>query len=348
MNKFKKFSSIVQFSGVVKCVRDYCKYNNIPVPTLNFSGSTKIHGSNAAVGFKPTGEVWFQSRERVLDITQDNAGFCLWGEHNVDKLKEFYKELCSFYNFEHDNVYIYGEWFGSSIQKGVAVTQLNEKRFGVFKIVFVTQDAADPEKFKEVEIDGTEWNSVFFNCGLNNVFVIDSIVPPIELEINFNEPHLVQNKLLELTLSVEQECPVGKYFGVTGIGEGIVWSTTDVDWLPKFKTKGELHSVSKVTTVRELTSAEIASKNSAAEFVEFACTQNRLEQGIDKLKEMGLPIEIKSMGAFLKWVGGDILKECHDVLVVSYIDKKDVMGPINNKAKTWFMNYLNSEIGLAA
>jgi hypothetical protein len=31
---------------------------------------------------------------------------------------------------------------------------------------------------------------------------------------------LVQNKLLELVLAIEAECPVGKYFGFSGIGEG--------------------------------------------------------------------------------------------------------------------------------
>lgn len=346
MNKFKKYPSTVQFSGVVRQVRDHCKYNNVPVPILNFTGSTKIHGSNAGIGCNSSGDIWFQSRERVLDTIQDNAGFCLWGEHNKDKWKLVFERMCFNYGLNFDNIYIWGEWFGSSIQKGVAVSQLKEKKFGIFRMVFVKQDETDSEKFEEYDVDPKEWHTAFTEL-FDNVFVIDSIVPPIELSIDFNEPHLVQNKLLELTLAVEEECPVGKYFGVSGTGEGLVWSTTDVEWLPRWKTKGEKHSVSKVTTLRELTEAEISSKNSAAEFVEFACTQNRLEQGIDKLKEMGLPIEIRSMGAFLKWVGSDILKEYHDVLVVSYIDKKDVMGPINMKAKTWFMNYLNSELGLA-
>ena len=52
---FKKFNSIQQFSGVVKQVRDYCKYNNLPLPVLDFTGSVKIHGSNACVGFDKAG-----------------------------------------------------------------------------------------------------------------------------------------------------------------------------------------------------------------------------------------------------------------------------------------------------
>ena len=44
MNKFRKYNSTVQYSGLVKTVRDHCSYHNLPLPTLKFTGSTKIHG----------------------------------------------------------------------------------------------------------------------------------------------------------------------------------------------------------------------------------------------------------------------------------------------------------------
>lgn len=348
---FRKFPSIVQFSGVVKCVRDHAKHHSEPLPKIKFTGSTKLHGTNSGIGFNPAGEVWFQSRERLLSYESDNAGFCTWGEQNLAVLKEIYKIVVEEECLEHDSFFIFGEWFGTSIQKGVAVSQLKEKKFGVFQMVFVKNGVgvrADGEPIDETfEIDPFNYHTVF-NTRLPNTVVIDYIVPPFSIEIDFSEPHLVQNKLLELTLAVEEECPVGKYFGVAGVGEGIVWSTTEVDYLPKFKTKGEKHQSSKVTTVHELTEAEITSKANAGEFVDFACTQNRLEQGITKLGEMGLPVEIKSMGAFLKWVGGDILTECHDVLIESKIERKDVMPRVADKARNWYLTYLNSELGLAA
>jgi RNA ligase len=338
MVTFRKFPSIVQYANVVKQVRDYCNYHALPLPILNFTGSVKKHGTNGGIGYSTNGDIWFQSRERLLSYESDNAGFCTWGEQNLEILREIYNIVFSENNLEHDAFYIFGEWCGSSIQKGVALNQLREKKFGIFEMVFVKGE----ETFK---IDPRDYH-LRINTLLSNVFVTDYIVPPLELTIDFSVPHLVQNFLMEETTKVGDECPVGKYFGVSGIGEGLVWQTGDVDWLPLFKTKDERHSVSKVKTVHELTDAEIASKANATEFVEYACTENRLKQGIDKLGEMGLGVDIKSMGSFLKWVGGDILSECKDVLLASGIDRKDVMPRVADKARNWFLTYLNSEIGL--
>ena len=338
MKTFRKFPSIVQYSGVVKQVRDHCKYHGLPLPTLNFTGSIKKHGSNGGIGFSPDGDIWFQSRERVLSYDSDNAGFCTWGEQNLRTFKEIYEIVVSENNLDHDYFYIFGEWCCGSIQKGVALNQIQEKKFGIFEMVFV--------KGEEIyEINPYNYH-LRINTMIPNVFVTDYIVPPIELSIDFAAPHLVQNFLLEETTKVGDECPVGKYFGVSGIGEGLVWSTDDVDWLPLFKTKDERHSSSKVKTVHELTEAEITSKANAVEFVEYACTENRLHQGVDKLGEMGLDVDIKNMGTFLKWIGQDILSECKDVLLESRIDRKDVMPAVAAKSRQWFLNYLNSEMGI--
>ena len=356
MKTFLKFPSIIQFANVVKHVRDTSKWNVVPLPTLKFSGSVKLHGTNAGIGFSPDGDVWFQSRENLITYEKDNAGFATWGEQNLDFMREIYKIVLSENNIEHDAFYIFGEWFGASIQKGVAVSQLTEKKFGIFEMSFVKFQTKIAKRFldgveieEEVNDDAiTKIDPVQFhnriNTLLSNVIVVDYIVPPIELEIDFAAPHLVQNKLLELTLAVENECPVGKHFGISGVGEGLVWSAVGVKNIAKFKTKGEKHSASKVKVVHELTDAEIQSKESVGEFVEYACTQNRLEQGISKLGEMGLEVDIKSMGAYLKWVGSDILTECHDVLVQSGIEKKHVMPAISNKARTWFINYINETL----
>jgi hypothetical protein len=48
------------------------------------------------------------------------------------------------------------------------------------------------------------------------------------MEIDFNMPQLVQNQLSEITIAVEEECPVAKAFGFSGIGEGIVNTLEDI------------------------------------------------------------------------------------------------------------------------
>lgn len=325
---FRKFNSIVQFSNVVKSVRHYCQTNSKPLPKLKFFGSVKLHGTNACFS-KVSGKNYFQSRERLLNEHEDNAGFCNWGLLNQDKLNQI---IGLFDSNSSSDVYVYGEWCGQGIQKGTALNQLNKKLFAIFEVVVVNSEGL----IKKI-------NPVDFGSAITQIFedvvVIDALVSPIEVVIDFAAPHLVQNQLLEETLKVEECCPFGKYFGIEGIGEGLVW-TCELEGFEKFKTKGEKHSASKVKTVRELTDAEIAKKESVSEFVDYAVTENRLEQGISKLEEMGLEFDIKSMGAFLKWVGNDVLRECADVIEESNLDKKDIMPTVNLKAKQWFLEKL--------
>lgn len=332
MTQFRKFPSIGQYSNLVKNVRSWAKYNDYSLPILRFKGTTKIHGTNAAVGYNPTTkELWAQSRERVITYEDDNAGFAAFVETNAAR---FLQALSKIETFPNENIYLYGEWFGPGIQKGVAVNNLDKKWFGLFSLVAVV-----PGELEAVRtLDVHEVNALTHT--LDNVAIIEDIAKVFEIEIDFSKPELQQNKLLELTLAVEEECPVGKYFGHSGTGEGIVWvCATNPFWT--MKTKGERNSASKVKTVRELTEAEITSKANATEFVEYACTENRMLQGIDKLKEMGLEIDIKSMGPYLKWVGGDILSECKETLLASGIDRKDVMPRVADKARNWFITYID-------
>jgi len=356
MIKFRKFPSTVQFSGFVKTARDHANWNKQPLPKIKVSGGIKLHGTNAGIGFDGT-DIWFQSKENILTYEADNAGFATWGIRETEKLKLIFSVLQVHLIDKFDAIYIFGEWFGSSIQKNVGVSQIAEKHLGVFQIVAVKttvvpcavvgEDGVTENIVEELKfLDPVAFHDLFQSL-IRNVVVIDAMVPPIVLEIDLESPHLVQNKLLELTLAVEAECPLAKTFGVDGgVGEGLVWSPDGCPHLPKFKTKGEKHSTSKVKTTRELTEAEITIKNSAAEFVEFACSENRMKQGIDKLGEMGLALDPKSMGAYLKWLGNDVLTECGDTLAQSGIERKDVMPPIAQKAKSWFFAYLANEVGL--
>ena len=48
------------------------------------------------------------------------------------------------------------------------------------------------------------------------------IFPSMKSILISQTPKLSQNKLIEITEEVERQCPVGKYFNQTGIGEGVV------------------------------------------------------------------------------------------------------------------------------
>lgn len=117
------------------------------------------------------------------------------------------------------------------------------------------------------------------------------------------------------------------------VGEGVAWSPTDNELAKNsglwFKVKGDKHSVSKVKTLAAVDPERLAS---IQQFVEYAVTENRLQQGID---EIGL--DIKNMGAFLSWVNRDIIKEEGDVLAHNGLVMKDVAKFISNKARAWFL-----------
>jgi hypothetical protein len=53
----------------------------------------------------------------------------------------------------------------------------------------------------------------------NNEIGIYNILqfPTYEIDIDFNAPEMVQNQLIEMTVSVEDKCPVGRFFSVEGV-----------------------------------------------------------------------------------------------------------------------------------
>jgi hypothetical protein len=167
-----------------------------------------------------------------------------------------------------------------------------------------------------------------------------------EMSIDFNSPELAQNKLGELTMEVEAECPVAKEMGVSGIGEGVVWRCVTPGWNDSgtwFKVKGDKHSNSKVKT---LASVDVEKVNSIKECAEKVVTENRLKQGVSHLQEMGMELDIKNMGAFLKWVASDAIKEEIDTIIESGLEPKEVGKQISTIARLWFMEQLNANVGL--
>lgn len=318
-----QYPKIEQFRNVVKEARlrtDYAGkdkqgrpvYLNVAdYPTLPFVGTVKLHGTNAAV-VKYKDRIEYQSRSRVLSLTSDNAGFML--AMSAKNLKLLFEGI----EFK-ESVAIFGEWCGSGIQKGVAVSEL-PKMFVIFG----------------VQVDGI-WVDIYPQDNEQGIYNIVQF-PTYPIDINFNAPELAQNKLLELTLDVEKECPVGAYFGVSGVGEGIVFRCVSED--PKyrglqFKSKGEKHSVTKVKTLNPVDTEAIESMN---EFVEYAVTENRLKQGLDYIQEQGLPIDQKSTGDFLRWVVNDVIKEEGDTIIKNQLDPKKLNGLISKKARTWYFN----------
>lgn len=320
-----KYPSIVQFRHAIKSVRETHDYHGkredgspiyehrTPYPTLAFSGRVKLHGTNAAVVRYADGRQEFQSRERVISVGNDNAGFALaMSGKNLDPLFDniVFKDYCA----------VYGEWCGGNIQSGIALNGL-PKMFVVFGYF----------------VDG-EWlnickpSAILTSQGIHHVDNFETF----HIWIDFNNPELSQQQLIDWTLEVEKECPVAKFFGVSGVGEGIVF-TCDAYPELKFKSKGELHSVSKVKTLNPIDVEEL---KGIQEFVDYAVTENRLKQGLDSLRTNTLALTQQNTGHFIKWIANDVLKEEKDTIVKNQIDWKKAAGFVAKKAKEFYFSNL--------
>ena len=53
---------------------------------------------------------------------------------------------------------------------------------------------------------------------------------------------------------------------------------------------------------------------------------------------MGIDVDMKNMGKFLKWVNEDVIKESKDELEASELDWKKCSKEITNRARFWFMD----------
>jgi RNA ligase-like protein len=333
MRDLIKFPSIEQFRNVIKYVRMHARYAGKneagepiydptkPIPTLTFIGTIKLHGTNAAV-CQSNGERWFQSRERLLTSIDDNYGFVAWATGNSSIFDDIFSKLTG-----NDTVCIYGEWCGQGIQKGVGISSL-PKMFVVFAIKVINGTDERWLKFSEIQ-----------TLGIRSIYDFQVFM----ITVDFNNPELATNTIIKFTTDVENERPIAKQLGAQGIGEGIVWTCITPNWETSqmwFKVKGEKHSVTKVNTLAEV---DIEKVNSVRECVDKIITENRLRQGLDHLREMKLDLDIKNMGAFLKWLASDAIKEESDTIAASNLAPKDVGKAISIKGREWFLQALVQE-----
>jgi len=326
-----KFPSIDQFRQTIREVKTNHDYkgkaedespiylHDSPYPVIEFTGTVKLHGTNASIAKYKDGRLEYQSRERVLDLQHDNAGFML-AMSNKDL-----NPLFDQYDFA-DHVVIFGEWCGQGIQKGVAISEL-PKLFVVFGI--------------RVDDQWVSFDHIDFSIlNIDRVFSIYQF-PTFKVAIDFNSPELIQNELIGITEGVEKECPVGKYFDISGVGEGVVWKAKHNDRFYQFKVKGEKHSISKVKT---LASVDIEMISSINEFVDDVLTDQRLEQGVTWLRENQKEVSQKSTGDYLRWLVNDVIKEETDTIVGNQLDPKKINSAISAKARVWFFSYLDREV----
>jgi len=320
----EKFTHIDQFYQVVKLSR------NRVFGDIDYRGSVKLHGSNAGV-ICTKEKLIPQSRNRQLSILKDNMGFASFALKRESQIRNIEQKIRKSANLDSNSpLALYGEFIGSGIQNGVAVSKFSERQWVLFAV-------KAPEKGYIDELFPFE--DEFSEFSMYSVFD----VPTWKINLDFNDKDDLEekSKVIEIyTQKVEELCPWGNKFGISGMGEGIVWVPTGNRWGDTrlfFKTKGLKHKVvKKANRNKSIIDPEIIENSN--KFVEYAVTENRLNQGIDYLKEMDYSIEMKSTGHFLKWIANDIMRECKQELVENDLSWKQVAKQVNERARIFFVS----------
>lgn len=347
-----EFPSIGQYRQTIKAMHESCAkigvdeqgktiYRSItdPLPIVKYVGTVKLHGSNASIVQEPDGLIYYQSRNRIITPENDNAGFAAFCQNLNDDIPFYWERI-----FQHfrgtfnltDTVIIYGEWCCGTIQRNVALTQIPRKQFVIFGVASAVNEEIvrwlSPEELSSFKISDKELNEDRVHC------IYD--FKTFELTIDFNNPALIQNNLVDLTNQVEKQCPVAEVFGVLGTGEGVVWRPVESTFSdPRFwfKVKGEEHSVSKVKTLAEV---DLDKVKNISELLDCILTENRLNQCLDYLREMNKPLDQTSTGNFLSWILNDVVKEESDRIKESALDIKEVNKQVGIRARKWFFDWI--------
>ena len=345
-----KFPSIDQFRNAVKNIKNQAsfdgigedgkaKFKTVVYPALVFFGTVKAHGTNAAIRQDVLdGEIIYQSRERVITPVDDNAGFAAHFyqfEKEVFRNKFFWDVRNLFDVADDVPVVIYGEWAGGNIQSGVAINGL-PKMFLVFAVRIGTETNTkwirpDDERMGFFNIDMFQMHNIA-KFGMYRVIV------------DLNNPEYAQNEIVKMVEAVEAECPIGKYFGNSGVGEGIVFMAHDDQFKNNsiFKAKGEKHSASKVRTTA---SVDIERVESLKALVDTIVTENRLNQMVGVMKDKeGLDVDLKNTGVFIKTVMDDCMKEELDTILGNGFNTKEFAGQAGTKIRQFWLNLYNTSV----
>lgn len=357
MKKMIKYPSTPQFREIVG---DINRHNNFvgldengdaiydpsrPKPIIKFIGTVKLHGTSAGVLFNNKSGLWVQSRTNIITPQSDNAGFAFFVESKKESFIKLIKDISLKYNIDLDlnTVGIYSEWAGAGIQKGVGITNIEKSCF-IYGIK-VSPIVETEEELKENPAYWIDYSG--FSDNDNKIYNILDF-KTFEIEIDFNKPELSQNKIIDMTLEVEAECPVAKSFGFPNtIGEGIVFSYIDERGVRIFfKSKGDKHAgVSKVKTLKPVDDVRV---QKCIDLAEKLTPSWRLEQMLNETFDIlnGGQIDVKQMGTYLKAVMGDIIKE--ELLTISDagLEIKDISKYVSEIARNFFFQRLNESVGL--
>jgi hypothetical protein len=311
----------------------------VTLDSIPIVGSVKLHGTHADILIYSDDRIVFQSRNIVgLQVAKDNAGFAATMSQKTKallRLRDLVVARFSKINPEISvepslPVLIAGEWIGESIQKGVAISKLS-KRFVIISINVNGQWQKDSD-YSGIALP----NHDVYNVSRAGVF--NRILYP-------ENPQRTINDLETLAEEVARQCPFAATFGLDGEGEGIVWKPALAPYNSNpslwFKTKGGRFKPTYARPPRQSPESAEQDREAAAAVAKIWTSEQRLEQGLDYMKEHGIQRIMKNFSPFLKWVQNDIVVEEKRYIAEHKIDALMLRIEVAKIAKPWYVERLN-------
>jgi hypothetical protein len=313
-----------------------------PRPTsISFSGTVKLHGTHADLVIYSDDTIRIQSRNRLsLDTVHDNYGVAasilpLRTEtlELRNRFRERFLELNPGEKIDDEfPLIIAGEWIGPGVQKSVAIEKLPKKYFAILSIS-INNAWLPNEGYGDISNESVG----IYNISRGGTFS--------EI-LDVNDTEAFMERAMALTLAVEKECPFAKSFGLSGVGEGIVWKaahplgSSSRFWM---KTKGPLHRVVDRDSLKKAVTARGDNKTKAKAFAEAAVTVQRLEQAWDYLVEMEVARNKQGLGDFMRWLNNDVEVEEKKAIADLNVNKHTLRKEMQFLGKAYYFKRLEEK-----
>lgn len=318
------WGSIELLHNVIRTLTHLHEDEGRPFPVVRYRAKVKLHGSNCAVQVTGDG-VFAQSRTTMLTPESDYKGFATW----VREHRDFFAAL-------RPGLVVFGEWCGPGVEKGMAISQVATKLFVVFAVRDGERVVHDPDEVRALvpaagapaELHVLPWDG-----------------EPVTIDYSSRESlERVAATLNDRVAAVEHEDPwVRSTFGISGLGEGLVFYPLEVDGAaPRsdpeglaalmFKAKGDKHRTAGARTAVQVDTTVVGS---VAEFVALMVTEPRLQQGLSVV--CGGTVDMKHTGKFIAWVAGDVHKESAAELEASGLTWPQVEKAVQSAARAWLL-----------
>ena len=317
---------------------------------IELVGTVKLHGSHADIVVDSDDNIRLQSRN-VLSVTAENdsygyAAFMLPLRNEILELKSQYLARYTKLNpgstidSQHPLI-IAGEWIGQGIQKRVAVNQLS-RRFVIVSVSINNTWLLD-EDYADIRNEAAG----IYNISRGGFYYQTLVLAPLHIKFKPQQEACFA-AMQDQTEKIDQLCPFSATFGISGVGEGIVWKVQQPPYHAKpelwLKTKGRTHmEPPQQNSNPEKNAAMTGARSKAATFARGVVTARRLEQGFEYLMEMLLLPDRKNTGTYIQWVQNDVLREEKTEIEAAGINQGTLKAEIIKIAKEHYQKSLTNE-----